>query len=108
MDISNNDLARILGNIEANVATQMQSSLRQEAALASLDIKISKRLDSHDERLRAIELVNPAQIAETIEAHSKRLSALEQGAAKAGLIAGIGSSLSVAVIVEIIKRKMGQ
>ncbi len=85
MEISNNDIARILGNIEANLKTQMQSSLRQEVALASLDQKINLRLDTHDERLRA----------------------LEQGAARAGIIAGIGSSIGIAVIVEIAKRKLG-
>lgn len=108
MDISNNDLARILGNIESNVAAQMQSSLRQEAAMASLDSKISKRLDNHDERLRVIEQVNPAQMAEAIKSHSSRLSELEKGAARSGAIAGVGASLTVAAVVEFFKRQMGQ
>lgn len=85
MEISNNDLARILGNIEANVAAQMNSSVRQEAAIARLDEKMSKRLDDHEKRLRD----------------------LEKGAAKSGAIAGVGASLGVAVIIEIIKRKLG-
>ncbi|MFZ6675393.1 hypothetical protein [Undibacterium sp. Xuan67W] len=108
MDISNNDLARILGNIESNVAAQMQSSLRQEAAMASLDSKITKRLDNHDERLRTIEQANPTKIAETVKDHNSRINALEKGAARSGVIAGIGSSIAVAALVEFLKRKMGQ
>lgn len=107
MEISNNDIARILGNIEANLATQMESSKRQEATLTSLDNKISQRLDGHDERLRLLEQANPVKLAETVEAHGARLRALEQGAAKTGVIAGAGSAIGVAVIIEIAKRKLG-
>jgi threonine synthase len=107
MEISNNDIARILGNIEANLQTQMQSSVRQEAALASLDTKISLRLDGHDERLRQLEVINPAQIAESVKDHEERLQSLERGAAKAGVISGVGSAVGMAVIIEIAKRKLG-
>ena len=79
MEISNNDLARMLGNIEAKAAMQM-------AAIADLKTEVVKRLDDHEKRLRD----------------------LEKGAAKSGAIAGVGASLVVAVIVETIKRKMGQ
>lgn len=107
MEISNNDIARILGNIEANLATQMESSKRQEATLTSLDSKITQRLDGHEERLRTLEVANPAQIAKSVKDHEARLQSLERGAAKAGVIAGIGSSVGVAVIIEIAKRKLG-
>ncbi len=79
MEISNNDLARMLGNIEAKAAMHM-------AAIADLKTEVVKRLDDHEKRLRD----------------------LEKGAAKSGAIAGVGASLVVAVIVETIKRKMGQ
>ena len=107
MEISNNDIARILGNIEANLASQMESSKRQEATLTSLDHKISQRLDGHDERLRVLEQANPVELAKLIKAHGERISSLEHGAAKAGVIAGAGSALGVAVIIEIVKRKIG-
>lgn len=108
MDISNNDLARILGNIEANVATQMQSSLRQEAAITALDQKMTHRLDGMDSRVREIEKINPAKIAETVKDHNSRINALEQGSAKNAVLAGMGASLAVAAVVEFIKRKLGQ
>ncbi|MDO8180169.1 MAG: hypothetical protein Q7T62_18125 [Undibacterium sp.] len=108
MDISNNDLARILGNIEANVATQMQSSLRQEAAITALDQKMTHRLDGMDGRLREIEKINPAKIAEAVKDHTTRINALEQGSARNAALAGMGASLAVAAVVEFIKRKLGQ
>ena len=108
MEISNNDIARILGNIEANLASQMESSKRQEATLTSLDNKISQRLDGHDERLRVLEQANPAELAKAIKTHGERISALERGAAKSGALAGMGASVGIAVVVEIIKRKLGQ
>lgn len=86
MEISNDDLARILGRMEAKLDAQGQSSLRQEAALASLDSRLTSRIDGHEIRLRT----------------------LENGAAKAGVIAGISSSVGIAVIIEIVKRTLNQ
>lgn len=85
MEISNDDLARILGRMEAKLDAQAQSSARQEVALASLDQRLTGRIDGHEERLRA----------------------LENGAARAGVIAGVGSSVAIAALVELLKRKMG-
>ncbi len=107
MQISNDDLARILGRMEAKLDAQTQSSIRQEGALASLDSKLTHRLDGHENRIRAIEITNPSQIADSVDAHEKRIRSLENGAAKAGVIAGIGSSVGIAVILEIAKRKLG-
>ncbi|MFZ6775811.1 hypothetical protein ACO0LD_03190 [Undibacterium sp. Ji83W] len=107
MQISNDDLARILGRMEAKLDAQAQSSQRQEIALASLDTKLTQRLDGHESRLRVIEVANPAKIAESVKDHEQRIRALETSSNRAGVIAGIGSSVGVAVIVEIIKRKLG-
>ena len=43
MQISNDDLARMLGRIEANLGGLAESAKRQEGALASLDKKLSER-----------------------------------------------------------------
>lgn len=107
MEISNNDIARILGNIEAKVDVQMKSSERQEQGLLRLEKKLTERADDHDERLRKLEVANPAQIAKSVKDHEERLQSLERGAAKAGVIAGVGSSVGIAVIIEIAKRKLG-
>lgn len=107
MEISNNDIARILGNIEAKMDAQMQSSQRHEQSLLRLEKTLTDRADDHDERLRTLEVANPAQIAKSVKDHEARLQSLERGAAKAGVIAGIGSSVGIAVIVEIAKRKLG-
>ncbi|WP_295756054.1 hypothetical protein [Undibacterium sp.] len=107
MEISNNDLARILGNIEAKVDVQMQALNRHENSLLRVEKALTERADGLDKRLREVELANPAELAKSIKSHSERLNILEQGSAKSGVIAGIGSSLGVAVIIEIIKRKMG-
>lgn len=107
MQISNDDLARILGRMEAKLDAQTQSSIRQEGALASLDNKLTQRLNGHEDRLRALEVTNPAGIAESVEAHELRIRSLESGAAKAGVVAGIGSSIGIAVLVELAKRKLG-
>lgn len=108
MDISNNDLARILGNIEAKVDVQMQALNRHENSLLRVEKALTERADGLDKRLREVEQANPVELAKSIKSHSERLNVLEQGSAKSGLIAGVGSSLGIAVIVEIIKRKMGQ
>lgn len=108
MDISNNDLARILGNIEAKVDVQMQALNRHENSLLRVEKALTERADGLDKRLREVEQANPVELAKSIKSHGERLNILEQGSAKSGLIAGVGSSLGIAVIVEIIKRKMGQ
>lgn len=107
MEISNNDIARILGNIEAKVDSQMRSSERHEQSLLRVERKLTDRVDGHELRLRTLEVANPAQIAEDIKGHEARLKMLENGAAKSGAIAGVGASIGIAVIVEIVKRKLG-
>ena len=103
MEISNDELARILGRMEAKLDAQGQSSLRQETALAALDEKLTTRLNKHEERLRVIEVVNPERLAATVQEHEQRIQSLEKGAAKAGMIAGLASSLGVAALVELFK-----
>ncbi|OON62299.1 hypothetical protein B0920_02130 [Massilia sp. KIM] len=107
MEISNNDLARILGRIEANLEAQGKTSARIESAVEALDEKLTGRLDDHDLRLRALEKTDPAGMAQTIAGHEKRLAELEKGAARAGVIAGIGSSAGMAILVELLKKKIG-
>lgn len=107
MQISNDDLARILGRMEAKLDEQAGASKRVEAGLASLDIKVTARLDHHDQRLRDLEVTNPKKMGETVAGHALRIEALEKGAARAGVIAGIGSGLAMTVLVELIKKKIG-
>lgn len=117
MQISNDDLGRILGRIEGKLDAAIESSTRQEHALAAmdkkltgqletLDTKLNDRIDSQEERLRTLEITNPAAIAKTVADHAERIAALEKGAARAGVIAGVGSSVGIAVVVEILKRKL--
>lgn len=107
MEISNDDLARILGRIEAKMDAQAHATLRLEGNLAALDAKVSERLDHHDVRLRELEKANPQALAEKVKGHEERIQALERGAAKAGVVAGVGSSLAMAALVELVKHKMG-
>lgn len=107
MEISNNDIARILGNIESKVDSQMKSSERLEQNLLRLESKINERVDGHEDRIRSLEVANPQQLAEDIAAHEKRIRSLEHGAARAGVISGVGSAVGMAVIIEIAKRKLG-
>jgi hypothetical protein len=107
MQISNDDLARILGRIEGKLDEQANASKRLEGGLANLEMKVGVRLDDHDARLRELEVANPKKLAETVAAHTARLQALEQGAAKAGVVAGVGSSVALAVLIELLKRKLG-
>lgn len=108
MEISNNNLAHILGRVEAKLDAQAQSSQRQEIALANLDSKVTQRLDGHEARIRELEMANPKGTAEAVKKLDERTRNLENGAARSGVIAGIGSSVGIAVIVELIKRKLGQ
>lgn len=107
MEISNNDIARILGNIEAKMDAQMKSSERHEQSLLRVEKKLTERADGHEMRLRMLEASNQPRIAESVQDHEDRLQLLERDAARTGIIAGIGSSVGVAVIVEIVRRKMG-
>lgn len=107
MEISNNDLARILGRMEGKIDEQVNTSKRLEDGLANLEKKVTGRLDEHDERLRELEVANPKQMAETVKEHAERIQALEKGAAKAGVLSGIGSSVVIAAIIEITKNKLG-
>lgn len=107
MQVSNDDLARILGRIEGKIDGLESASTRQESALRSLDDKLTERLDKQELRLRQIEITNPKQIGETVKKHEERISALENRAARAGVVAGIGSSIGIAVLVEFAKRKLG-
>lgn len=107
MQISNEDLARILGRIEGKLDEQANVSKRLEGSIASLDAKVSRRLDDHDQRLRELEVANPKEIAKQVAEHEGRLRALETGAAKSGAIAGVGASVAMAALIELVKRKMG-
>lgn len=107
MQISNEDLARILGRMEGKLDEQANVAKRLEGSVAKLDEKVTRRLDDHDERLRKLEVANPEELAEKVKKHDERLRALENGAAKAGVIAGVGSSVAIAVVVEALKRKLG-
>jgi len=107
MEISNNDIARILGNIEAKMDAQMKSSERHEQSLLRVEKKLTERADGHETRLRMLEASNQPRIAESVQDHEDRLQLLERDAVRTGIIAGIGSSVGVAVIVEIVRRKMG-
>lgn len=104
--ISNDDLARILGRMEAKLDEQSKATLRMESGLASLDQKVARRLDEHDQRLRELEVANPAKLAQEIADHDARIVALEKGAAKAGVLAGVGSSVLVAAVIEFLKHKV--
>ncbi|AKU21887.1 hypothetical protein [Massilia sp. NR 4-1] len=108
MEISNDDLARILGRIEGKMDEQAKAIVRLEGGLANLDNKVSQRLDAHDLRLRELELANPKKLADAIKGHEDRIQALEKGAAKAGVLAGVGTSVAIAALIELVKRKMGQ
>jgi hypothetical protein len=107
MQISNDDLARILGRIESKLDAQAATTTRVEGGLATLDQKVSLRLDEHDQRLRELEIANPKQMTTTLHEHEERIQTLERNAAKAGAIAGVGSSLAVAALVELLKGKLG-
>lgn len=105
--ISNDDLARILGRMEAKLDDQVSASKRLEEGLVTLDSKVGRRLDQHDLRLRELEVANPKKLAETVAGHALRLDALEKGAVRTGVIAGVGSGVAMAVLMELIKKKIG-
>ncbi|MBX9792944.1 MAG: hypothetical protein K2Y02_01455 [Burkholderiaceae bacterium] len=107
MEISNDDLARILGRMEAKLDQQASTSLRVENSLNSLDSKVTRQFAEHDQRLRELEVANPKRLAESVKGHEERIQALERGAAKAGVVAGIGSSLAMSALIEVIKHKLG-
>ena len=100
MEISNDDLARILGRMEAKLDAQ-------SVGLASLDAKVTMRLDEHDRRLRDLEVANPHALGEKVDAVEKRVAALEADSARAGMVAGAGSGLLIAVAAEYVKSKLG-
>lgn len=107
MQISNDDLARILGRMEAKLEAQLSTSKRVEEGLANLDQKMDRRFNEHEVRLRDLEVTNPKKLIESVGAHDLRIQALEKGAARAGVIAGIGSGVAMAVLVELAKKKFG-
>jgi transposase len=107
MQISNDDLARILGRLEAKMDEQARTSKRVEEAVASVDRKVAQRLDEHDARLRRLEVANPEKLAQAMAEHEKRIEALEQGAARNGVIAGIGSAVAMSALIELFKKKIG-
>lgn len=107
MEIGNDDLARTLGRMESKLDEQVNTSKRVEGALVNLDLKITQRLNEHDERLRQLEVANPTKLAETVREHADRIQALEKGAVKTGLITGIGASVVIAAAVEMMKNKLG-
>lgn len=106
MQISNDDLARILGRMEAKLDQQTNTSLRVESNVASLDAKVTRQFAEHDLRLRELEIANPKRLAESVKGHEDRIQALEKGAARAGVIAGIGSSVAITALLELVKHKL--
>ncbi|MYM80552.1 hypothetical protein GTP44_01075 [Duganella sp. FT50W] len=100
MQISNDELARILGRIEAKLDAH-------GVGLANLEQKVTRRLDEHDQRLREVEIANPKKLADSIKDHEQRIQALEKGAAKAGVLAGVGTSVVVGALIEFIRRQIG-
>ncbi len=100
MEISNNDLALMLGRMEGKLDAQA-------VGLTALDAKVSTRLDEHDRRLRELEVANPKVIGEKVEAAEKRLAALEADSARVSVIAGAGSGLAMAAITEYLRHKLG-
>jgi len=107
MQVPEDNIARILGNIESNLTHLLESSKKHEASLLRLENTLTKRIDNHDERLRDIEVINPANMAKTIENHDERISELEKKSARAGALAGLGSSVLVAGLIEYVKHKIG-
>jgi L-ribulose-5-phosphate 3-epimerase UlaE len=107
LEISNDDLGRILGRMEAKLDEQVSASKRVEEAVASVDRKVTQRLDEHDARLRRLEVANPEELAKAISAHGKRIESLEQSAARAGVVAGIASGLTVSVLAALARAKLG-
>jgi hypothetical protein len=105
--ISNDDLARILGRMEAKLDAQGSATKRVEEGLSNLDAKVGLRLDQHDIRLRELEVANPKKLGETVANHALRIDALEKGAVRSGVIAGVGSGVVMAVLVELVKKKIG-
>ena len=100
MEISNNDLARILGRMEEKLDAQA-------VGLSALDAKVSMRLDDHHRGLRELEAANPKAIGEKVEAAEKRIAALEADSVRTGMIAGAGSGLAMALIGEWLRHKLG-
>lgn len=107
MQVPEDNLARILGNIESNLNHLLESSKKHEASLLRMENTLTKRIDNHDERLRDIEVTNPAAMVETIKSHHERITELEKKSARAGALAGLGSSVLVAGLIEYIKHKIG-
>ncbi len=107
MEVSNNELARILGRMEEKMDAHGKSMDRQEAQLAAVDKKLTNRLDQHDERLRMLENMNPEQQALLLQEHEIRIRKLETDGARAGAISGAASGIGIAVIIEMIRQKMG-
>lgn len=111
MEVSNDDIARILGRMEAKLDAQTQSVARLEGAIATVDLKLTQRLDKHESRLRELEIANPKALAETVAEHAERIQKLEKdavkNAVKIGLVSGAGSAIGIGLIVEIVKAKLG-
>jgi hypothetical protein len=107
LQVSNDDLGRILGRMEALLSEQVSATKRVEEAVANVDRKMTQRLDEHDVRLRRLEVANPEKIAEAVAAHGKRIEALEQTAARSGVIAGIASGVTVSALAAALRLKLG-
>lgn len=107
MQISNDDLGRILGRLEAKLDEQASAFKRVEDAVANVDCKVTQRLDEHDARLRRLEVANPKKLAQTVSEHTKRLEALEHGAVRSGVISGIASGVTVGALASLLRAKLG-
>ncbi|CAH0445487.1 hypothetical protein HF908_08780 [Ralstonia pseudosolanacearum] len=98
---------RILGRIEGKLDAQTESLKQCTDAVNKLEARWAAQMAEMDRRVRALEIANPGQANETLEAHAGRISALERSASLSGAIAGAGASIGMAVIVEYLKRKIG-
>lgn len=107
MQVPEDNLARILGNIESNLSNLVESSKKHEASLLRMENTFTKRIDDHDQRLRELEISNPSAMAEALKNHHERISSLEKSSARAGALAGLGSSVLVAGLIEYVKHKIG-
>lgn len=98
---------RILGRIEGKLDAQAENLKQCTDAVNKLEARWAAQMAEMDRRVRELEIANPAQANKDLEEHDKRLSALERSATMSGAIAGAGASIGMAVVVELLKRKIG-
>ncbi|EHP39411.1 hypothetical protein OR16_31659 [Cupriavidus basilensis OR16] len=98
---------RILGRIEGKLDAQAENFKQMATAISNLEIKLGGQIADIDRRLRELEIANPSRLQEEQEDHGRRIASLERSSAMTGAIAGAGASVGMAVVVELLKRKLG-